>query len=86
MTAAYFLGFRSRKFPEGTNETAADLEGLTVMEEILLQQEIEWIKRRAWRRLDAFALLICSVLFGLLRCYLWQMPEKGRLTVAPKRK
>lgn len=53
----------------------ADLEGLTVMEEILLQQEIEWIKWRAWRRLDAFTFMICSILLGLMNCYLWQMPE-----------
>lgn len=52
----------------------ADLEGLTVMEEILLLQEIEWIKCRAWRCLDAFTFMICSILFGLMNCYLWQMP------------
>lgn len=52
----------------------ADLEGLTVMEEILLLQEIEWIKCRAWRRFDAFTFMICSILFGLMNCYLWQMP------------
>lgn len=55
----------------------ADLEGLTVMEEILLQQEIEWIKWRAWRRLDAFSFVICSILFGPMNCYLRQMPERA---------